>query len=116
MKENKLNEAKTTKFENKQKTKVEKLTNKDKTKMTTVKIEGETNPKKTHQLSLKQINWCFGTLGFILPILGYIFYLIWQKKQPQKSKASGWGSLLGSAFYIVITIIIILIIGKIRYR
>ena len=56
MKENKLNEAKTTKFENKQKTKVEKLTNKDKTKMTTVKIEGETNPKKTHQLSPKQIN------------------------------------------------------------
>ena len=71
---------------------------------------------KTTKVSDQKLNWGFWILSFFLPILGYIFYLVWQTKKPLKSKSCGWGSLIGSVFYIVVAIIIILIIGKIRYR
>lgn len=90
----------------------------EKNNIKTTEIAKQNNNKKTKatKVSDQKLNWGFWILSFFLPILGYIFYLVWQTKKPLKSKSCGWGSLIGSVFYIVVAIIIILIIGKVRYR
>ena len=81
-------------------------------KTTEIAKQDDNKKTKTTKVSDQKLNWGFWILSFFLPILGYIFYLVWQTKKPLKSKSCGWGSV----FYIVVAIIIILIIGKIRYR
>ena len=90
----------------------------EKNNIKTTEIAKQNNNKKTKttKVSDQKLNWGFWILSFFLPILGYIFYLVWQTKKPLKSKSCGWGSLIGSVFYIVVAIAAILISGKIRYR
>lgn len=54
-------------------------------------------------------------LGFFLPIVGFILFLVWKEKKPVKSSSTGWGSLLGLVFRIIVLIWIVLMIYIFRF-
>jgi hypothetical protein len=46
-----------------------------------------------------QIGW--GILGFFLPLVGLILFLIWRDTKPNASKAAGIGAIIGFILNIV---------------
>ena len=53
------------------------------------------------------IGW--GVLGFLIPIVGLILFLVWRSDNPQASRYAGIGALVGT----IITVIIYVIAGVI---
>ncbi|MDE6195385.1 MAG: zinc ribbon domain-containing protein [Erysipelotrichaceae bacterium] len=51
------------------------------------------------------VGW--GVLGFFVPLLGLILYLIWIDTRPKASKSSGIGALIGFIASIVFVIFLI---------
>lgn len=51
----------------------------------------------------------FAVLGFFVPIIGLILYLIYERKQPQRAKSAGKGALIGFITEIVVYIIIVIL-------
>lgn len=51
----------------------------------------------------------WGGLGFLIPIVGLILYLVWRRERPKTAKACGIGALVGFILEIVFSIIAILI-------
>ena len=51
--------------------------------------------------------WSFacGVLGFFIPLVGLILFIIWNKSKPYQAKASGIGALIGFIINILILII-----------
>ena len=49
-------------------------------------------------------------MGFFLPIVGFILYLVWKEKRPVKANSTKWGSMLGMVFRLVIIIWVILML------
>ena len=47
----------------------------------------------------------FAVLGFFIPLVGLILYLVYESKQPLKAKSAGKGALIGFISSIVISII-----------
>ena len=47
-----------------------------------------------------QFGW--GLLGFLIPIVGLILFLVWKDKKPYASKAAGIGALIGFVLNIVV--------------
>lgn len=47
----------------------------------------------------------FGVLGFCIPIVGLILFLVWRDKTPQKAKSVGIGALVGFILGIIVDII-----------
>lgn len=48
----------------------------------------------------------FAVLGFFIPIVGLILFLLWQNTSPLKAKSCGKGALIGFIFGIVSVILI----------
>jgi hypothetical protein len=44
----------------------------------------------------------FGILGFFLPLVGLILFLVWRKETPRKAKSAGLGALIGVVLEIII--------------
>lgn len=61
-------------------------------------------------MDLKKINWLFFAISFLVPVAGYVLYLIFLKKNENKSYSSGWGAMLGVVAYIIFAFIFILFI------
>ena len=55
--------------------------------------------------------WAF--LGFCIPIVGLILYLVWKEKTPLKAKSAGKGALVSVIVSIVFYIIYAVILGAI---
>lgn len=51
----------------------------------------------------------WGILGFFIPVVGLILYLIWKQERPKASKAAGLGALICLILNIVIPILFLLI-------
>lgn len=51
----------------------------------------------------------FAILGFFIPLLGLIFFLVYEGKKPKRAKSAGKGALIGFITKIVITIILIIL-------
>ncbi len=51
----------------------------------------------------------FAILGFFVPIIGLILYLIYERKQPKRAKSAGKGALVGFITKIVIYIVIVIL-------
>ncbi|MBQ7295368.1 MAG: zinc ribbon domain-containing protein [Clostridia bacterium] len=58
----------------------------------------------------------YGILGFFIPVVGLILYILWKKEKPSTAKAVGRGALvsfvLGIIFYIVVMVCSILFIDS----
>lgn len=61
-------------------------------------------------MNLKNMNWLFFAISFLVPVAGYVLYLVYQKKDERNASSSGWGSLLGVVFYIIFALVFILFI------
>lgn len=61
----------------------------------------------------------FAVLGFFIPLIGLILYLVWKDKTPLKARSCGKGALIGVivsvVFYIFYAIIIGATIGSALY-
>ena len=57
-------------------------------------------------------NMGFAVLGFFIPIVGFILYLIWKDKTPLKAKSAGKGALIGFGVGVVFSIIWGAVIGS----
>ncbi len=61
----------------------------------------------------------WGLLGFCIPLIGLILFLVWRTDRPKTSKAAGLGALIGVisyfVFVIIYVVIIIAIIGSIDF-
>ncbi len=51
----------------------------------------------------------FAIIGFIIPIVGLILYLVYESKQPQKAKSAGKGALIGFITKVVISILLVVL-------
>lgn len=49
--------------------------------------------------------WGWWVLGLVMPIAGYVLYLVWKGKNERDSQSSGWGALLGCALYVVLFLV-----------
>lgn len=46
-------------------------------------------------------NFGWSVLGFFIPIVGLILYLVWKETSPSKAKAAGHGALAGFIFWLI---------------
>lgn len=58
----------------------------------------------------KEGNIGYGLLGFCIPIVGLVLFLVWKDEQPQNAKYAGIGALI-SAIVLPAIYILLLIIG-----
>ncbi len=47
----------------------------------------------------------WAVLGFFIPLVGLILYLVWRNEQPAKAKKAGIGALVGVIVNIILSII-----------
>lgn len=48
-------------------------------------------------------------IGFILPLVGLILYLLWKDERPMRAKSAGKGALLCVVIAIVVSVLLIII-------
>lgn len=53
----------------------------------------------------------YGVLGFCIPIVGLILWLIWKDEYPLRAKSTGTGALIGGILMVVFWIIYFFIVG-----
>lgn len=53
--------------------------------------------------------WAF--LGFLIPVLGLVMYLIWKDEYPLKAKSAGQGALIGVIVSVVFSVLLGIISG-----
>ncbi len=53
--------------------------------------------------------FAFGLLGFCVPIIGLILFLIWKDEKPLSAKAAGKGALISVITYFLLIIIYVII-------
>ena len=72
-------------------------------------------PQKT-ETEADAPNMGFAVLGFFIPLVGLILYLVWKDKTPKKAKSAGKGALIGFcvsvAFWIIYAVILGSLIGS----
>ena len=51
----------------------------------------------------------FAILGFFIPIVGLILFLIYEGKKPKRAKSAGKGALIGFITKIVLSIILVIL-------
>lgn len=65
----------------------------------------DNNINKTNDRS----NFGFAILGFFIPIVGLILFLIYEGKKPKRAKSAGKGALVGFITKIVLSIILVIL-------
>ena len=45
-------------------------------------------------------------LGFFIPIVGLILYLVWKDQTPLKAKSAGKGALIGAIVWTILSILL----------
>lgn len=56
-------------------------------------------------------NFGWSLLGFCIPIVGLLLFLVWKDEQPKNAKAAGKGALTSVVLYVLFYVIIILFAG-----
>jgi len=57
-------------------------------------------------------NTGFAVLGFLIPLVGLILYLVYKDTQPLKAKSAGKGALIGVCASVVLSIIYGVFVGS----
>lgn len=65
--------------------------------------------KPNADVSEDNSNLGFAILGFFIPIVGLILFLIYEEKKPKRAKSAGKGALIGFITEIVLTIILVIL-------
>ena len=76
-------------------------------------LEEEKIPKKNDDRG----GFAWGCLGFCIPIVGLILWLVWRDEKPKTAKAVGIGALvsaiIGAVFVIIYFIFLVFIVGMV---
>ncbi len=67
-----------------------------------------TKSSATSQVDTGGFGW--GLLGFCIPLVGLILYLIWKDEKPKTAKIAGKGALISAILYVVLMIVYIIIL------
>ncbi len=67
------------------------------------------NPQEQNA-SVDSSSFGFAILGFFIPLVGLILFLIYEEKKPKRAKSAGKGALIGFITNIVLTIISLVIL------
>lgn len=66
-------------------------------------------------VNLDRGGFAWGFLGFFIPIVGFILWLVWRDEKPKTAKAVGIGALvsviIGAVFVVIYFIFLVFIIG-----
>ncbi|GEM_PF-2094901 len=62
-----------------------------------------------------QGNKGWGVLGFCIPLVGLILFLVWNKDRPKDAKYAGIGAIIGVIFYVVAYVLFFVIIFGIAF-
>lgn len=54
----------------------------------------------------------YGILGFFIPIIGLILYLIWKDEKPNSARAAGTGALIGVIVSVIFTILLMIVMAS----
>ncbi len=65
--------------------------------------------KPNADVSEDNSNLVFAILGFFIPIVGLIIFLIYEGKKPKRAKSAGKGALIGFITKIVLAIILVIL-------
>ncbi|WP_294386341.1 zinc-ribbon domain-containing protein [uncultured Ruminococcus sp.] len=65
--------------------------------------------KPNADVSEDNSNLGFAILGFFIPIVGLILFLIYEEKKPKRAKSAGKGALIGFITKIVLAIILVIL-------
>jgi drug/metabolite transporter (DMT)-like permease len=57
----------------------------------------------------------YGCLGFFIPLVGLILYLVWKNEKPNTAKAAGIGALIGFILTVISYVIYIFAILNVSY-
>lgn len=60
------------------------------------------NVEVSNSTSSSSIGW--GILGFFVPIVGLVLFLVWKQERPSDAKAAGIGALISVIAYILLII------------
>lgn len=63
------------------------------------------------QLSEESSQIGYGFLGFCIPLVGFVLFLVWKDSKPKSSKAAGLGALIWFVLYIIICMFIGVLVG-----
>lgn len=55
----------------------------------------------------------FGVLGFFIPLVGLILYLVWKNTLPKRAKAAGKGALISVILGFVLVILYIILLAAV---
>lgn len=55
----------------------------------------------------------WGVLGFFIPLVGLILFLVWKQTKPKSAKAAGIGALISVILNVILIIITFIILGSI---
>ncbi len=70
------------------------------------------HPQPPKSVEQDESNIGMAILGFFIPIVGFILYLIWHSDYPKKAKSAGTGALIGFGVSFVISILYGVIVGS----
>ena len=59
-------------------------------------------------MDLERVGWM--VLGFLIPILGLILWLVWKEEYPFRAKCCGLGALISVIVSIVLVVLYLIII------
>ncbi len=68
---------------------------------------------KTTSGSIDNGGFGWGLLGFCIPIVGLILYLVWKDEKPNTAGAAGTGALIGFVLGFIVGIIQVVALGSI---
>src|SRR5690554_1368456 len=52
----------------------------------------------------------YGILGFFLPVVGLILFILWKEERPKSAKAAGTGALIATASAIIFAILMFIFV------
>ena len=76
-------------------------------------MEENTNVVNTSATEKEGSKFGWGVLGFFIPLVGLILFLVWMKDKKKAAKAAGIGALIGFIFSIISTVLLITFFGAI---
>lgn len=67
------------------------------------------NVQTSHEMTRDSIGW--GVLGFFIPLIGLVLYIIWKNDRPRDAKYAGVGALLCVVFSVAFAVIAVVVGG-----
>lgn len=72
-------------------------------------FEEQQNGFEEQHTNKGNIGW--GVLGFFIPLVGLILFLVWKTDRPADAKCAGVGALIGFILNIVVCVIYVIFFG-----